>query len=185
MAPEFIPFIAVVILAFVSLASLGVFVVGTLLSFFSKRWKRALRITSAISGISTLVFGVLLFLLGSGVYKQYFLNEPMVTAASQGNIEDVRQFLDRGASPDAYGIDYVETALIAAVKFEREDIVILLLSRGANPELRDYKGETALDHAGKAKNRKMVDLLHKAVREISPNQPVQTTETVARSPRLT
>lgn len=178
MAPEFVPFIAVVALVFLSVASLGVFVVSALLAVFSERWKRAFKITAAIGGASTLVFGALLLLLGSGVYQQYFLNEPMVTAASQSRIKEVIELLDRGASPDSYGIGYVETALIVAVRSEREDIVTLLLSRGADPELRDYHGGTALDYAEKTDKRKLAELLREAARKKRPNQPVETTRSL-------
>jgi ankyrin repeat protein len=94
----------------------------------------------------------------------------MVAAASRGNVEEVGQLLDRGASPDAYGVDYVETALIAAVRSESEEIVALLLSNGANPDLTDFEGVTALEHAANVDNQAIVYQLRTAVETNDRNE---------------
>lgn len=99
----------------------------------------------------------------------------MVAAASRGNIEEVSRLLDRGASPDAYGVDYIDTALIAAVKSESEDIVALLLSRGANPDLSDYEGVTALEHAANVDNRAIVNQLRTASETNHRDESLQPT----------
>ena len=69
--------------------------------------------------------------------------------------------MDRGASPDAYGIDFVETALIAAARTGNREIVTLLLRSGADAELRDSEGKTALDRAREAKQDEIASVIER------------------------
>ena len=77
-------------------------------------------------------------------YTQYWLNEPLVTACGEGNMADAQSLLDRGASPNAWGIDGDDRAITAAAGAGKADIVALLLARGANVNVRDSEGRTAL-----------------------------------------
>ena len=77
----------------------------------------------------------------------------LIQAAESGNIERVRELLDRGAdinSQDDYGlrlrlrVGYANTALIFASYQGHTEIVKLLLDRGADPNIQNDKGYTAL-----------------------------------------
>ena len=85
--------------------------------------------------------------LGGSIRQQYFLNEPFVTACSSGNIGQAQLLLKRGASPDAYGVDFIDTALTAASAAGHREIVLLLIRSGARLDLKDSSGKTALDRA--------------------------------------
>jgi ankyrin repeat protein len=105
---------------------------------------------------------VMLVATGLAIRQQFFLNEPMASAAAQGNIDRVRMLLDRGASPDSWGIDFVSTALVSAANQGHADIVELLLSKGADSSLRDSEGRSALQLARQHGHEDVVALLLKA-----------------------
>jgi len=69
--------------------------------------------------------------------------------------------LAAGASPDAYGVDYRRTALIAAASKGHREIVLLLLQKGATLDLTDDEGNTALDRAKELHQAQIVSLLEK------------------------
>lgn len=54
-----------------------------------------------------------------------------------------------------------ETALMAAARFGSADSLRLLLKAGADPSLRNGKGQTALDIAKESKNKSAVSILEK------------------------
>jgi hypothetical protein len=95
------------------------------------------------------VFCVVFFLLFAGAYmrgtyEQYWLNEPLCTAAGDGDRAEVERLLERGASPDAEGIDFIDRAIVVASSEGHRDIVALLVEHGADVNLRDSSGHTAL-----------------------------------------
>ncbi|MCH9660599.1 MAG: ankyrin repeat domain-containing protein, partial [Bacteroidetes bacterium] len=53
------------------------------------------------------------------------------------------------------------TALIFAVTFNRVDMISLLLNNGADVNLKDDRGNTAISHAQMQKNAVVVDLLNR------------------------
>jgi ankyrin repeat protein len=169
MAPEFFPFI----LLFALVAALAVVLAMFAYYFFAGRSSKPQRrsVPRALSVILVLVTAAVLF-VGRGVRQQFFLNEPMVSAVAEGKVEEARRLLDRGASPDAYGIDFVETALIAATRSGSVESITLLLSRGADPELQDIYGNSALQHARKAGDPKIIRLIEDALerRKKGPNK---------------
>eukprot|EP00611_Tribonema_gayanum_P006618 TRINITY_DN1589_c0_g1_i2.p1 TRINITY_DN1589_c0_g1~~TRINITY_DN1589_c0_g1_i2.p1 ORF type:complete len:158 (-),score=55.05 TRINITY_DN1589_c0_g1_i2:114-587(-) len=73
----------------------------------------------------------------------------LIAAASEGHAEIVQKLVqEAGASPDqadAKGL----TALMAAAVRGHKDVVLALLKHGANVQLQDASGLTALDHANK------------------------------------
>ncbi len=54
------------------------------------------------------------------------------------------------------------TALIYATMFKKEEIVLLLLAHGADPHIKDAKGQTALYHAKLQGMTAVIELLEKA-----------------------
>jgi ankyrin repeat protein len=70
--------------------------------------------------------------------------EDFVYAASQGQIDIVVEFLDKGMEPDITEDDRGNTALIVAAGNGHPDVVSLLLDRGADPEIKNHAGLTAL-----------------------------------------
>ena len=79
-------------------------------------------------------------------------------ASSRGHADAVRLLIDGGADLNAksrdwteYGIEVEWTPLHAAIYKERQDIVLLLLERGSDPEIRSSQDETALYVASSCK----------------------------------
>ena len=163
MAPEFFPFLLCALLVGAILLVLGaaVFV----------QWPRrilqlvfplVLKYLRPLLLLALVPLFALLLLTGWSLRQQYFLNEPMASAAAEGHIDRVRALLDRGASPNAWGVDLVYPALVAAAEGGHADIVELLLSRGADPSLRDGEGQSALQRARQGGHDDVVALLLKA-----------------------
>ena len=61
-----------------------------------------------------------------------------------GNIGGVRTLLDQGANIDYIWLIQDATALMGAALYEYNDVAELLLERGANPNIQDDDGFTAL-----------------------------------------
>jgi ankyrin repeat protein len=157
MAPEFFG-------CFLAFGLLAVCVVLGVLALLPRRFgTRKLGLLGLAPAAVLLIF----FLLH--LRQQFFLNEPMAIAAHQGKIDEVRRLLDRGASPDSWGVDCVDTALTGAANGGHADIVRLLLDRGANPNLANAQGRTALFYATVHRNTQIEQTLLKAGAEkISP-----------------
>ena len=81
--------------------------------------------------------------LGWLVYV-YGLNEPLASAASEGDIREVKFLLKLGASPNAEGADGMTNALISASQNGHAEVVRLLLEKGADVGRHDDEGETAV-----------------------------------------
>lgn len=135
MAPEFFGFVVAGVLAV-----WGVALVTIVLLSDRRKVRRG-----AILALIPIVALVLLLILH--LRQQFFLNEPLATAAYQGRIESVRELLDRGASPDSWGVDSAQTALMGASAEGHGRIVELLIERGADVHLSDASGRTALSYA--------------------------------------
>ena len=82
----------------------------------------------------------------------------LVQAARSGNIQGIRELLDRGANPNIKD-DYGTTALMVASIKDRVEIVELLLNRGAVPDIQDDDGDTALTLASEFGRTEIVRLL--------------------------
>ena len=84
----------------------------------------------------------------------------LIDAAELGNINIVRQLLDRGVDPDFQEDDCNgDAALITASRNGFINIVGLLLNRGANPNIQDIDGDSALLHASEYGHIEIVNLL--------------------------
>jgi len=81
-------------------------------------------------------------------------------AAFHGNIEAVRQLLDNGADVDKKTLRFPrQTALHDAVLGAKEDVVKLLLQRGAKQNIADDAGNTPLHVAALQANVSLARLL--------------------------
>ena len=85
----------------------------------------------------------------------------LTLAAANGDLEIVIYLLDHKADIDELGA-LRETALIKAVRFQRNDVAKLLVERGADLDETDSTGTTALDIAQRNGSSDLVDLLKKA-----------------------
>lgn len=153
MAPELLLCIAFVFLATLAFLMLLLGVGLIVWSRYQPKRATLFRSFSAFAICGLLVVGLVLYVLGRHIHQQYDLNEPLVTACGEHEqLTEVERLLSRGASPDAYGIDYKETALIAAARTGNQDVVDLLLKRGADPDLMDSDGKTAIARAKDTKH---------------------------------
>ena len=78
---------------------------------------------------------------------QVISKRPAMNAASHGHAECLRLLLDHGADANVQGGPFERAPLLCAVTTGREDVVGLLLARGANVEVRDWQGNSAIDWA--------------------------------------
>jgi hypothetical protein len=94
------------------------------------------------------------------MHQSFFLDEPLLSAAAEGNNADVFSLLHRGADINAREEDSGMTPLMYATANDHDTTVQLLLSKGAVIHLRDDEGQTALSHA--KGNKTMTEILKKA-----------------------
>ncbi len=88
---------------------------------------------------------------------------PLHDAALGGHPDVITLLLDRGAHIDAPDKDAHATALMMAASLGRASAVAILLERGANPNLRDRLGRSALDRAKQIGDPVTIRLLETAV----------------------
>jgi Ankyrin repeats (3 copies) len=175
MAPEFFPFIGFGMLVLVLVAGLGaaavLFVIRLVLRHRqSPHWARRLvTMLCCASLVGVMLVSLCLVLLGGKIRQQYFLNEPFVSACGDGDLAKARELLARGASPDAYGIDFVDTALSAAAASGHREIVALLLRSGAHIDQKDSNGKTAAERARENGHGEIAQMI-----EASKNNPPKT-----------
>jgi ankyrin repeat protein len=93
---------------------------------------------------------------------------PVMAAAMRGDAAALKPLLDRGADVNVQGGDFGRTALLMATTTGREDVVKLLLDKGANPHAKDRLGNTPLRWAKKRGNTSIVKLLEKAGGNVPP-----------------
>lgn len=74
---------------------------------------------------------------------------PLMLAAANGNLNDLRMILESGVDPNEANRDGA-TALMFAVKNRENKAVNLLIKAGADPMLKTNKGKSALDFATKS-----------------------------------
>jgi len=77
------------------------------------------------------------------------LNDQLLAAAYQNDVEAARKALDAGANINAvseYGVTPLMLSAEASVGSKNDGVVKLLLGRGADADMRDPSGLTALEH---------------------------------------
>ncbi|WLV25279.1 ankyrin repeat domain-containing protein [Aciduricibacillus chroicocephali] len=90
----------------------------------------------------------------------------IIPAAEKGHLENVKLLLEKSKSDVNHQNDFGYTALIEAVALTDgstvyQDIVQVLLDGGANPNLKDNNGKTALDYAQELNYTEMEQILLK------------------------
>ncbi|MFC4817548.1 MULTISPECIES: ankyrin repeat domain-containing protein [unclassified Flavobacterium] len=84
-------------------------------------------------------------------------NSPLCAAIAKGDLEAVKTFLEYGA--DANEASNGITPLMYAVRYNRVEIIKLLLAKGAKKEVKDEKGFTAYKYAESSKSKEAMELL--------------------------
>lgn len=74
---------------------------------------------------------------------------PVVNAVAEGKAVKTMALIESGYSVNAIGSDGL-TPLMVAVKNGNEELVVRLLKKGADVNIKDKQGKTALDHAREA-----------------------------------
>lgn len=85
------------------------------------------------------------------------VNSPLCAAIIKGDLEAVKKFVE-------YGVDVNETSngmtpLMFAARFNRVDIIKVLLKNGADKKTKDEKGYTALKYAEQSKANDAIQAL--------------------------
>lgn len=126
---------------------------------------------------SCLAVAVLLAVQSSGFgiewrYDEPSIDESLLVAAQRGNAEEAIALIESGADinyQSPFKPDYIggidrsfnghKTPLMLAIEKKHEDLVELLISRGANTNARDQWGLTILDHGVRNGSLETVELL--------------------------
>ncbi|SHI60588.1 ankyrin repeat domain-containing protein [Flavobacterium terrae] len=85
------------------------------------------------------------------------VNSPLCAAIIKGDLEAVKKFVE-------YGVDVNETSngmtpLMFAARFNRVDIIEILLKNGADKKTKDDKGYTALKYAEQSRANDAIQAL--------------------------
>lgn len=91
----------------------------------------------------------------------------LAKAAEDGDTLAIERLLADGHSADERGWRSGETALFAAAATGQTDAIKLLLSKGANPNIRDRTGDTPLDSAVTGRHVEAVKLLISAGSDVN------------------
>jgi ankyrin repeat protein len=113
------------------------------------------------------------------------VNDPLIQAACKGYVECMAWLLDNGAQIDRIDNGGKWTPLMCAAHYGHERAVRLLIDRGANRELKNSKGQTALACARDQKHPAVAQVLLNNPDEISFFHPVsdKTMQEVFNFPR--
>ena len=96
------------------------------------------------------------FAVARGIYHEFGLNEPLIQAASHGNLSEIERLVSMGADINYQAGPDSATALIITADDGQVDCVAWLLLHGADPSLKDSSGRTALDRATAAPIRRLL-----------------------------
>lgn len=87
----------------------------------------------------------------------YETNTPLGFAISKGDIETVKKFIEYGA--DVNEVSNGMSPLMIAARYNKVEIIKLLLSKGANINKKDENGFTALKYAQLSNAAEAIQLL--------------------------
>jgi hypothetical protein len=92
--------------------------------------------------------------------KGYIADEKdnIIDLAKWNDIEGVRKLIEGGEDLNTRDM-FDFTALITASYFKHFEMAVLLLVAGADKDLKNYMGKTALDYAKRNNHKKMIQLL--------------------------
>ena len=86
------------------------------------------------------------------------VNSDLLTAARQGDTNQVKALLDKGADVNAKD-KYGDTALMGAAEAGNTDVVRVLLDKGADVNAKSKDGVTALMYAKEKNHTKIIEVL--------------------------
>jgi uncharacterized protein len=89
-----------------------------------------------------------------------FNGTPLCMAIMKGDTETVKKFIEYGA--DVNELSNGLTPLMLAARFNKVEIISLLISKGADVKAKDEKGFTALKYAEFSKATEAVSILKNA-----------------------
>ena len=107
--------------------------------------------------LATLVVLISLFIVACGGD----INENLLKAIEESNLEDVQSFIDKGAELNTKD-EFDRTPLMIAAYNGDEEIVSFLLEKGADTGATAKYGQTALQFANEQGNTKIADMLKAA-----------------------
>jgi ankyrin repeat protein len=109
--------------------------------------------------IKALAIGLAIMLVaGASAFACADKNMALMEAIFNGNLEEVKNLLNKGSDVNAKMDGGVTPLMVASVHGNLE-IVNLLLDKGADINAKTDKGNSALDFAGYRSSREMVNLL--------------------------
>ena len=82
---------------------------------------------------------------------------PLCNAVAKGDLETVKKMIEFGS--DINQTSNGMTPLMIAARYNRVEIVKLLLDNGAKTYLKDSKGLTALQHAERSSAKETIEIL--------------------------
>ncbi len=87
-------------------------------------------------------------------------NTPLCNAIIKGDIATVKKFVEYGT--DVNEMSNGLTPLMLAARYNKVDILKYLLEKGADKQIKDERGNTALKYAENSKSQEAVDYLKQA-----------------------
>ena len=154
--------LVVLVLAIIALIGLCI---GAGLAIGARRNKRLRPPAVAFLSAFAVLF-LLMLSMGLLQFREFYLNEKLVSACAGGDVAEAKWLLSIGASPDAKAPKGMDDALGVASEGGHRELVELLLSKGARIGHKDTWGKTALERAKEAGHADIVLLL-----EESENSP--------------
>lgn len=90
----------------------------------------------------------------------YYNNTPLCNAIIKGDIATVKKFVEYGS--DVNEMSNGLTPLMLAARYNKVDILKYLLEKGADKQIKDERGNTALKYAEFSKSQEAMDYLKQA-----------------------
>ena len=87
-------------------------------------------------------------------------NTPLCNAIIKGDLATVKKFVDYGS--DVNEMSNGLTPLMLAARYNKVDILKYLVEKGADKQIKDERGNTALKYAENSKSKEAVDYLKQA-----------------------